>query len=473
MKEKVAIAIILIISLVVRLHRINEPLADWHSWRQVDTSAVTRRFVADGIDILHPRFADLSSIPSGLDNPEGWRFVEVPFINALTASFYKTFPSISLEVWGRLTSIIFSLGSVVLIFLILNQLVDSKTGLLAALIFGLLPFNIYYHRTVLPEVPLLFFTLLSFSGFLVWLKNQKLSYYLLSLVSFSAGLLLKPYILFMGLPMFYLAWKTWGRQVFKQKLLWFYAIVSITPFISWRIWAINYKAGIPDYKWLFNSTRIRFRPAFFRWIFAERFGKLIFGYWGLIPFALGVIAKPIKKAGWLFHWWLVAMLVYLFVFATGNVTHDYYQIFIIPPLVIFTALGVISLVSQNQKTNKTISTVLAAVSMLFGLAFSWFHIRDFFNINHPEIVAAGKTVNELLPKEAKVIAPYNGDTMFLYYTGRQGWPIGGDIKRKIDLGATEYVTVNLDDEANYLIARCKPAITVDDVTVISLRNCRL
>ncbi len=47
---------ILIVGLVVRLYRINEPLADWHSWRQADTAAVTREYVKNGIDLLRPRY---------------------------------------------------------------------------------------------------------------------------------------------------------------------------------------------------------------------------------------------------------------------------------------------------------------------------------------------------------------------------------------------------------------------------------
>ena len=38
----------------VRLYKITSPIGDWHSWRQADTSAVTRNFVKYGSDLLHP-----------------------------------------------------------------------------------------------------------------------------------------------------------------------------------------------------------------------------------------------------------------------------------------------------------------------------------------------------------------------------------------------------------------------------------
>ena len=36
---------------------------------------------------------------------------------------------------------------------------------------------------------------------------------------------------------------------------------------------------------------------------------------------------------------------------------------------------------------------------------------------------AGKTVDTLIPKDAKIVAPYGGDTTLLYYTNRKGWPV--------------------------------------------------
>ncbi len=76
-REIVILLLILMGGLVVRLYKFNAPVADWHSWRQVDTSAVSRNFVKDGFDILHPKFDDLSNVQTSgkYDNPQGFRFV--------------------------------------------------------------------------------------------------------------------------------------------------------------------------------------------------------------------------------------------------------------------------------------------------------------------------------------------------------------------------------------------------------------
>lgn len=471
--EYILVTGILILSLVTRLYRIQEPLADWHSWRQADTSAVTRRFVQEGINILYPRYDDLSSIPSGKENPNGWRFVEFPIINAITAVLVKSFPISSLETWGRLTSIGFSLGVVSLLYLLVKNLVGTRVGLIASATFALMPFNIYFHRTILPEVPALFFSILALYFFYRWVESEKQRDYIISVAAVSMGMLLKPYTLFLGPPMIYLVVRKWRTGAMKQGSLYLYIFLALIPFVLWRLWASRFPEGIPAYTWLLNGNGIRFRPAFFRWIFAERVGKLILGYWGLIPFAIGIIRKPHAKFGWFFHWWLLGMLAYLFVFATGNVTHDYYQIIITPTIAIFVALGIDSLRNPPGVFHRWLTLVLLSLTLIFAFGFAWFHVRDFFNINHPEIVEAGRKADAILPEDARVIAPYQGDTAFLYQINRRGWPIGGQIERKIELGATDYVTVKFDEEAELLISRCQPAIRFDHYAIVSLRHCNL
>src|SRR3989344_5820515 len=104
----IAIVVILLLALLVRLYRIENPVADWHSWRQADTASVTRTYVDEGINLLYPRYHDISTAQSGMFNPNGYRFVEFPLYNAVHAVFYRLIPTFSLEIWGRLVSILFS-----------------------------------------------------------------------------------------------------------------------------------------------------------------------------------------------------------------------------------------------------------------------------------------------------------------------------------------------------------------------------
>lgn len=428
MKKSQFILLVLIAVLAgtLRLWRIQYPIADWHSWRQSDTAAVARNFLRFGIDPLRPRYDDLSNIQSGKDNPMGWRMVEFPLYQTTGAIVAKLFPQLSLEVWLRLLTIGASVGTTILLGLM--------TGILPAFVFAVLPFSIFYGRTILPDQWMVFWAILS-----IYLVRKHL---LLAAVSGAIALLAKPTAIFLLLSAIFLLKKNFIG-------LFVYWIIGLFPLIVWRMWILNFPEGIPVSQWLLNGNGIRFKGAWFHWLFAKRLGELILGYWGLVPFALGISA-----------FWGIGTLLYVIIFASGNVQHDYYQILIIPAVSVFVGRGL-----------KKMRPLLAVTCFLFMIAFSWYTVRSYYWINHPEIVEAGIAADRLLPKDAKVIAPYSGDTTFLYQTKRQGWPQGFDIEEKMKMGATHYVTVSPTDsngETKDLAQRFTVLVRNDTYAIIDL-----
>jgi hypothetical protein len=259
----------------------------------------------------------------------------------------------------------------------------------------------------------------------------------------SIAMLSKPFAGFLLLPIIGIVLS--GRKKFLSSIgmLLLYGIIAIIPFLLWRQWISKYPEGIPVYLWLFNANNIRFKGAWFNWLFAERIAKLILGYWGMILLGFGLIAPMKKEHKGILLWLIIGSLSYMIILAAGNVQHDYYQIIILPTIVSVVGTGIGWVLSQ--KGNRIALYLTGFVSVIFMCMFSWYTIRTYYWINRPEIVEAGQMANKLLPKDAKVIAPYNGDTTFLYQTGRQGWPLGFDIDKKIKMGATHYVTVSPTD----------------------------
>ncbi|HEX8965904.1 MAG TPA: hypothetical protein VF820_05730, partial [Patescibacteria group bacterium] len=299
------------------------------------------------------------------------------------------------------------------------------------LLFSLfLPYNIYYGRTILPDTSMVS-TLLGGMFFLdKWLdairkKTTPQILFLLASLLFTAGsLLLKPYSLFYGLAMVVLVWTVLGWKFIKRWELWIFALLSVAPLIWWRHFMLSYPEGIPVNNWLFNGNGIRFRPSFFRWMGYERLTKLIGGYVGIIFVALGSLGIwKTKKDKWFFFSFVLSAVIYTCVIATGNVQHDYYQIVSLPAVALLMGFGASWLVMFIGKfTSEKIANVIVIFLILVGFWFSWLQVRDYFNINNPNLIIAGNAVAKLTPKNAKVIAPYDGDTTFLYYTQRQGWP---------------------------------------------------
>ena len=447
--EYILLSIILIFAFLSRLYKIGNPIADWHSWRQADTASVTRTYLEQGINILYPRYHDISSIQSRIFNPNGYRFVEFPIYNVTHALLVKYFPTFSLEVWGRLLSIFSSSVSIVILFLIGRKYLGRAGGLLAAFFFAFLPYNIFFTRVVLPEPMATTFALIALWLFIKYSESLKNSYFYSSSIFLALALLVKPFIIFFAAPIFYLAITTEGslRKIIRTKNLLrkylLYLALSFIPVIAWRIWMSKFPEGIPLFEWAFNGDRIRFRPSFWRWIFGERLGKLILGTWGLIPFIFGVLSKR-KKNSFILSF-LLGMFLYVLVVATANVKHDYYQTFIIPAVSLTLAAGSLVL-WKGDGMNKYLSRLTLIFSIFMMLMLGWTQVKDNFSIIHPEILEAGAAVDRLTPKDSLIVAPYNGDTAFLYQTKRWGWPaIDDSIDNIIERGADYYVSVSLND----------------------------
>ncbi|MEK7166284.1 MAG: glycosyltransferase family 39 protein [Patescibacteria group bacterium] len=451
------VILLLLFSFVLRYYKIHVPLADWHSWRQADTSAVTRNYVRYGIDPLYPRFDDLSSVASGKPNPNGYRFVEFPVYNIASVIVDKLFPGYSVEYSGRLTSIFMSLGTLIFIYLIVKKYLGVRIAWLAGFFFAVIPYNIYWSRVILPEPTLVFLTTGMIFFFDKWVESEKIKYWIPALLFGVLALLVKFTAVFFAIPMAYLIFKKWGRKAFFNPWIYAYALITVIPFFLWRLHISQYPEGIPAYLWLFNGNNIRFKGAWFWWLFAERISKMILGGWGVGLFILGIIRNMElgkNKSSWIFHFWLLGMLLYLIVFATGNVQHDYYQIILIPIICIFIARGADLLISGiRESIHPWLGRIMFGVLVFFMLSFGWYQARDLYNINHPEIVEVGREFDRLVPNaQVKVIAPYNGDTAFLYQTGKRGWPIIEEsVDALIEKGAQFYISTNFDEVTRQLI----------------------
>lgn len=460
--------VILILGFSLRVYKINNPIADWHSWRQADTASVSKIFLKEGIDLFTPRYHDISSIQTGYENIEGWRFVEFPVFNAIHALGARVSP-LSFDATGRMVSVFTSLISAVFIFLIGKRFMGTNGGLLAALFFLVLPFNVFFSRVILPEPFTVTAVLASLYFFILWIDKDRFWQIAASGIFFSVALLIKPYAVFYGIPMLYLTMAKFRQRAIVNTRLWIFLGLSLTPVFFWRGWMNQYLEGIPFWEWAFNGDNIRFRPSFWWWIFEERLGKMILGTWAMVPFVLGFLYRPKGNYAWFLYALFLGQVAYFSVVATANVRHDYYQTLSIPAVSLVLAAGVLAFLQIRAFSKIVLWGILIGTTTL-GLGFSAYQIKEFYKINHPEIILAGQAVKRLTPEDALVIAPYNGDTAFLYQTDRKGWPIATlPIEKMVKrLGAQYYVSVNFDQQTKEVMDKYKVIERTEKYVVVKL-----
>lgn len=233
----------------------------------------------------------------------------------------------------------------------------------------------------------------------------------------------------------------------------------------------NFPEGIPASNWLFNGTHIRFRPAFWRWIFGDRLGREILTMAGSFLFFFGLIKKP-DQGKYLLHLLVISSFLYLFIFATGNVTHDYYQALIIPALAIFVAYGFVNLFRGFNGMIPRLYTIPLAL-LMFSLTFylGWYEIKGLYQINNGVIVEAGEFADRILPKDAIVVAPYGGDTAFLYQVNRPGFAVMAfPVTDLVNIYKVHYyISVDYNNKTNWVVRNFKvleknPKFVIADLT---------
>ncbi len=465
------LVLILVAAFWVRLYKIDNPVADWHSWRQADTAAVARNFYKDGFNPFVPKYDDMSGVAENpVPNPGRYRFVEFPIYNSLAYFLYVLNGGVNEEL-ARLVSIFMSLGSTVFIYVIVKRYWGAATALLSAFVFAFLPYNIYFSRVILPEPTLIFFSLGMFYFTDRWINEGGRKFYATSLLFAIIAFLIKPMAVFYLLPLIYTYYRKEGKLWPIPNRYFAWAILAVLPLGLWRIWILQHPEGIPASKWLLNGNGIRFKPIFWQWIVENRFGQEILTAFGTVLFFLGLLKKA-GKEGLVLHLLALSSFLYLIIFATGNVQHDYYQILIIPALAIFMARGTILLLEGINGFVPRIWTIPLAV-LFFVMTFysGWGVVKGFYQINNPSIVEAGKAADKILPKDAVVVAPYDGDTAFLYQTNRPGFPVVPlPIKDLIDkFGVKYYISVNYDAKTKwvmrkYTVLESNPKFVIVDLT---------
>lgn len=453
-KDLLILSIILLIALSLRLYKIDIPLADFHSWRQADTAAVARNFVRFGFDLLHPRYDDLSSIQSGLENPQGYRMVEFPIYNALFAYAYKVFPVFSLEIFGRLTTIFFSLMIIAILYYFCLKESRRTTAVFASLTYAILPFFVFFSRVILPDIPAVAGVFLSilFLYFYSRTKDNQLAtiiYYLLAILFFALSLLIKPVTIFYGLAMVYLFFRRYSWSMVKKISVYVFFITALLPLVLWRHYINQFPEGVPRNYWLISQVNtylgrenIFFRPAFFRWIFYERINNIILGGCLTFLFILGTLSKPKK---YFLHFLLLSALAFLFVIQGGNVQHEYYQIMILPTVAIFVGLGTNHLIEYKKNfLHPLLLYPSIFLIFTFSIFFSYFKVKDYYQYS-TELIQIAKIVNTLTKPEDKVVTDRLGDTTLLYLMDRRGAPaIYKEINEFKKLGYRYLVTQNPD-----------------------------
>jgi len=150
-------------------------------------------------------------------------------------------------------------------------------------------------------------------------------------------------------------------------------------------------------------------------------------HWSFTPLVvtamlLGSLLPVRAPFGRVFHWWLVAILLFTVMAGRGS-AHPWYQLPWVPVAAAFTGM-LLDTVARQLARWVAVKTALVTISLLFFLPFTALSYLALKPLYHPWAIPlwqAGQALEQLVPPNGLILAAGYGDPSLLYYSRRKGW----------------------------------------------------
>lgn len=436
---------IILIAAAFRLYRINIPLVDAHSWRQVTNADIARHF-SEGI--MNPFVPRVSW--GGVNGVVGMEF---PLLQYLTASIWLV--TGESEFVARLVAAAFSVGAVIATYFLGTRLLGRPAGRAAAFLMAVSPSTVYFGRSFISDTPMLMF---SIAAVLAWDRYfdrpTTVRAVIAALVTALAALVKLPAILVLG-GIGGLALSRLGWAALRDKRLWAGTVAALGIIGAWYWYAdrIYLETGL---------TQAVFRPSgtyptdlagevFYRsvshWATSEllfsrefwvgmtmRFWELHLTPFGFIGAIVGTVVAWRNRRLTPLALWTAAGFALVIVAAQGQWYHEFHQLPVLPPLaLLFGAAAAPLFDAAFLRRFAPLPLAILVVGAGWGAAsFAAFGgsgvIRQLYRPDNlaEEFIAYGSFIQSFAAPDALLItvdyeAAGVNSPMLLYYARRQGW----------------------------------------------------
>jgi hypothetical protein len=436
------------LTLVVRLYNITFPVAGWHSWRQSDTAAMARNFAEERFDIMYPAIDWRGATPGYVE----CEFQVYTFLVALLYKFFGIY-----EIFGRLLSVLCSIGTVLGLFLLVKKFVDERTALWSVFLYAVLPLSIFYGRAFMPEQMMLMSSVLGIYFFTEWIDTNKLRHFIASALFVSLAVLIKLPALYLGLPLMYVCWKKYRATLFAQPLIWVFVVVvfGVTAWWYYHAHLLKLSTGLTFGIWGFGTDKwgnsdLLLSLKFYNDVFFKSIAERHFTYAAFILFVIGLFLKRSGERERLFDVWLIAVVVYILIVAKGNQVHEYYNLPFMLPAVVFAGKTIarFNIFCAESWNSYRIRTSLLSFCVLATLVLSTLRLSMLFNgeTYHAPLFTLASAVKEATLRDDLCITVSEGNPVMLYFCGRKGWTCG---PAELD---SMYIQLRIHEGARYIVA---------------------
>ena len=444
---------LLTLALLPRLINVTSNIIGVHSWRQADTAAMARNFYAAPFSFAQFLYPQVDW------GGGGYAETEFPLYPALVSLLYRLFGLH--EAYARSLSILFSLLGLYFLYRLVELCFNQSVAFWSALFYAVLPLSIFYGRTVQPESLVIAGTLGSLYFFKRWLialdeSNQSRPFLLfVSWVWAAIALLLKVLpLIYLGLPLLYLAAVKFKTRIFLRLDLWLYALSLIAVTAVWYFHAhqIYLDTGLTFGFWSGDTDRYTWASLLsFKYWLDILFRTMVRHYavFGFLVALFGLTIPRQKAEDWMWEVGLLGGFLAGAIAPTSSYVHEYYQL----PLMFY---GVVFIgkvfagfnLEKSKPAKPRRRIVLSALLVLTLITSAAIYTIDYVWEENPansEVAYLSLIVNKYVPEGSKILATTGSDPTMLYLANRKGWMISPEevtperIESAIEDGADYFV----------------------------------
>ncbi|OHB83385.1 MAG: hypothetical protein A2V98_12430 [Planctomycetes bacterium RBG_16_64_12] len=412
---------LLVLTVVVRLGGIGRPLLGNFATKSVMYAMIARNWVEGRAGILYPTLDCL------VGGKRSLHMLEFSASAYLTGGLWSVFGG-SLDVWGRATSVAFSVASVALLSLLVRRWHGPSAGLGAGFVLALSPVSIIYGQNFMLDASLVFFCVATFYGLDRWLDGGRAAWLLAASLCFALLLLTKVYMLVLLLPL--------GAMVARSRRRTFAlaacaAGAAMLPATLWCLHAWRTAApGSPRAMHVYSSLAgnagsyrppdpLLWTPDFYRQLLDDLTGVI------LTPVGFMLLTAGFLGSRWRRHAaWLLAMVILVAALPRKFYEMNYYYMAVLPPLCVVAGLGW-QVVCERLRLGRTATLGLVLLALVLSMRYA---VKPAFVTPEEDraVVAAGRAVQELTAAEEPVATMHGATIDLLYYANRPGWAIAPD-----------------------------------------------
>lgn len=411
--ELVGLLSLLLIGVSLRLVRISAPFVEKWAWREADVAMIAENFYRHGFNILYPQINWVGNAPGYV----GTEFPLVPFVAALA---YLVF---GVHEWvGRAPSVAAFALSLPVFYMLVRKVFTRRSAFFAASIYVLAPLSIFSSRCFMSDVPSLALSIGALYLFAGWL-NAARDWRLFTGAVAATGLaiLLKLPAVIVGLPMAYMAWARYRSRLLRERSLWLFTGASLILPAVWYSHAYLISVSYPPHHFFGQGGIAIVSLAQYREIVERTLTS------SLVPLVAGAmlvgLTLPSRAAfGWVFHWWLIAVCVFVAFAGAGN-KHAWYQLPVVP--VAAALAGRACDWAWQRLARQRVATMAAAAAsgvFLGSVALlAYVYVSPQYAPWAMPLFSVGTELNRIAGPDALVVIADDGVPTALYYARRKGW----------------------------------------------------